>query len=93
LTDWKKFNPKEERKTKLIRVDVTYTDDVVPSGKNVLPSPMPPIFQTFKVRSPEEIQRYLEWPVEATKAEITYTVRRENDTSDGRRKIWNLDSF
>ena len=59
----------------MIHIDVIYTDDGIPKNMKHWQSakpPMPPLFQTFKVRSIEEVERYLEWPVEATKADITY---------------------
>lgn len=90
----------------MITIDVVYTDDVKPRKHNAVPSPMPPIFQTFGIYGidsvtsvEEQIEKYLDWPVEATKAEISfnlglgdivYEVRREIKTTDKRRRTWDL---
>jgi len=61
----------------MIEVDVVYTNDATYRNPNSLPTAMPAIFQNFEVEELEEVTRNLDWPVEATKAEITLRARRE----------------
>jgi len=59
----------------MLDVDVTFSNTI--AYRYSLPTSMPPLFQNFKVEKTEDINRHLEWPVEATRAKIVYTVERE----------------
>ena len=53
----------------MITVDVTYTNPKIFIRKHVH-TEMPPLFQSFKVRGVDEIERYMRWPAEAEKAHL-----------------------